>query len=108
MSIYKMTNLIISDDDVGKKLYRKKIFYMLTIEQDVVADNKDLAEDLLRDCGIKHENINHHLTIEDNDVATNFVDADYYNSDEIKCLGKIIKNEDLDDIDIDTLDTEEQ
>ena len=38
-------------DDVGKNLYRKKTYYTVCIEQDVLAKDKDEADEKFRDFG---------------------------------------------------------
>ena len=38
------TNVFYSDKDLGKKLYRKKTYYTLVIEQEVLADDQDQAD----------------------------------------------------------------
>ena len=36
------TDIYVGKDDVGKNLYRKKTYYTLCIEQDVLANNKEV------------------------------------------------------------------
>ena len=36
------TDIFVGKDDVGKNLYRKKTYYTLCIEQDVLANDKDV------------------------------------------------------------------
>ena len=38
------TNVIYSKEDVGKNLYRRKTYYTLTVEQEVLANDKDEAD----------------------------------------------------------------
>ena len=38
------TDVMYFKDDVGKNLYRKKTYYTLVVEQDVLAKDKDEAE----------------------------------------------------------------
>ena len=45
------TDIFVGKDDVGKNLYRKKTYYTLCIEQDVLANDKDEADTLLTDGG---------------------------------------------------------
>ena len=53
------TDVMYFKDDVGKNLYRKKTYYTLVIEQDVLAKDKDEADEKLRDDGgIKYSAIN--------------------------------------------------
>ncbi len=45
------TDVFYFKDDVGKNLYRKKTYYTLCIEQDVLANNKDEADQKFLDGG---------------------------------------------------------
>ena len=38
------TDIFFGKDDVNKNLYRKKTYYTLVVEQEVLANNKDEAE----------------------------------------------------------------
>lgn len=42
-----LTDVYVNKDDIGKNLYRKKTYYTLCIEQDVLAKDKDEADKLL-------------------------------------------------------------
>jgi hypothetical protein len=42
------TNVMFTDKDVGKNLYRKKTYYTLCIEQEVLANDKDEADKLFK------------------------------------------------------------
>ncbi len=83
------TNVYTFKDDVGKNLYRKKTYYTLVVEQDVLAKDKDEADTLFTDHGgIKYSAINKDIV--DNDgVETYMVDANYTDSDTTKYIGKI-------------------
>ena len=49
------TDVMYFKDDVGKNLYRKKTYYTLVVEQDVLAKDKDEADQKFSDFGgIKH------------------------------------------------------
>jgi len=90
-----MTNKLQTDvmyfkDDVGKNLYRKKTYYTLVIEQDVLAKDKDEADKKFLDFGgIKHSAINNDITDASDGVETYIVDANYTDSDTTKFLGKV-------------------
>jgi len=90
-----MTNKLQTDvmyfkDDVGKNLYRKKTYYTLVIEQDVLAKDKDEADKKFLDFGgIKHSAVNNDITDASDGVETYIVDANYTDSDTTKFLGKV-------------------
>ena len=90
-----MTNKVETDvmyfkDDVGKNLYRKKTYYTLVVEQDVLAKDKDEADKLFLDHGgIKHSAINKDIVDASDGVETYVVDANYTDSDTTKYLGKV-------------------
>jgi len=106
------TNVMFTDKDVGKNLYRKKTYYTLCIEQEVLANNKDEADKLFEECGIDHSQINHEITETKNGVETYMVDADYLESNDTEYYGKVVYNEDNEyakedgDVEIDTLVSE--
>ena len=52
----KETSISYSEEDLGKNLYRKKTYYTLVIEQDVLANDEDEADRLFQDSGINEEN----------------------------------------------------
>jgi len=83
------TDIFFSKDDVNKNLYRKKTYYTLVIEQEVIANNKDEADKKFTDCGINHSQINHEITETKNGVETYMVDANYTDSDTTKYMGKV-------------------
>ena len=90
-----MTNKVETDvmyfkDDVGKNLYRKKTYYTLVVEQDVIAKDKDEADQKFLDFGgIKHSAINKDIVDASDGVETYVVDANYTESDTTKYLGKV-------------------
>ena len=90
-----MTNKVETDvmyfkDDVGKNLYRKKTYYTLVVEQDVIAKDKDEADKKFLDYGgIKHSAINKDIVDASDGVETYVVDANYTESDTTKYLGKV-------------------
>ena len=84
------TAVITSSQDKGKKVYRIVSVYKLTLEQDVLADSEDEAIDLQSDCGgIDYQALNQEVTKTSCNVETNFVDADYVESDSPILLGTI-------------------
>ena len=85
------TDVFVNKEDVRKNLYRKKTYYTLCIEQDVLAKNKDEADTLLSDNGgINHDKINKDLTDANNGVETYMVDANYTDSDTTQFIGKVV------------------
>ena len=85
-----LTEVYTFKDDVGKNLYRKKTYYTLVIEQDVLANNKDEADTKFTDFGgINHSKITKDLTDTNDGVETYMVDANYTDSDTTKYIGKV-------------------
>ena len=85
-----LTDVYTFKDDVGKNLYRKKTYYTLVIEQDVLAKNKDEADTLFTDHGgINHSKINKDIADANEGIETYMVDANYAESDTTKYLGKV-------------------
>ena len=85
----KETIIFYSEKDLGKNLYRKKTYYTLVIEQDVLANDEDEADRLFQDSGINHDKINTELTEENNGVETYYVDANYTDSKKTEYIGKV-------------------
>ena len=84
------TDVMFFKDDVGKNLYRKKTYYTLVIEQDVLAKDKDEADTLFSDHGgIKHSAINKDIVDASDGVETYMVDANYAESGDTKFIGKV-------------------
>ena len=84
------TDVMYFKDDVGKNLYRKKTYYTLVIEQDVLANNKDEADTKFTDFGgINHSKVNKDLTDTNDGVETYMVDANYTDCETSKYIGKI-------------------
>ena len=84
------TNVYPMKEDLGKNLYRKKTYYNLVIEQEVLAKDKDEADKLLGECGIDHSQINHEITETKNGVETYMVDANYTESGDTEYMGKVV------------------
>ena len=89
----QLTDVYVNKDDIGKNLYRKKTYYTLCIEQDVLAKDKDEADNLFSDCGIDHAKINKDLTEEKNNVETYMVDANYTESGNTEYIAKVVYDE---------------
>ena len=84
------TDVFYFKDDVGKNLYRKKTYYTLVVEQDVLAKDKDEADKKFLDGGgINYSKINKDLTDTNDGVETYVVDANYADSDTTKYIGKV-------------------
>ena len=84
------TDVYTFKDDVGKNLYRKTTYYTLKVEQDVLAKDKDEADQMFLDHGgIKHSAINKDIVDASDGVETYVVDANYTDSDTTKYLGKV-------------------
>ena len=88
------TNVYPMKEDLGKNLYRKKTYYNLVIEQEVLAKDKDEADKLFEECGIDHSQINHEITETKDGVETFMVDANYSDSANTEFVGKIVYDED--------------
>jgi hypothetical protein len=88
------TNVSYSKEDVGKNLYRKKTYYTLVIEQEVLANDKDEADKLFGECGIDHSQINHEITETKDGVETYMVDANYNDHDLTEYVGKVKYDDD--------------
>jgi len=89
------TNIIYTKENIGKNLYRKKTYYTLVVEQEVLAKDKDEADQkFLDDGGIDHSQINHEITTTKNSVETYMVDANYSDSDTTEYLGKVSYTDD--------------
>ena len=84
------TDVFYFKDDVGKNLYRKKTYYTLVVEQDVLAKDKDEADTKFSDHGgINHSKIGKDITDANEGVETYMVDANYVESDDTKFIGKV-------------------
>ena len=89
------TNVYTFKNDVGKNLYRKKTYYTLVVEQDVLAKDKDEADQKFLDHGgVKHSAINKDIVDASDGVETYMVDANYTDSDTTKYIGKVKYDDD--------------
>ena len=85
-----ITDQYVGKDDLGKNLYRKKTYYTLCIEQDVLAKNQDEADTKFSDAGINYSNINKDLAEEKGGVETYMVDANYTDSAKTEFVAKVV------------------
>ena len=84
------TDVYTFKDDVGKNLYRKKSYYTLVVEQDVLAKDKDEADQKFLDHGgLDHSKIVKDLAQTSDGVETYYVDANFTDSDTTKYVGKV-------------------
>ena len=88
------TDIFFNKDDVNKNLYRKKTYYTLVVEQEVLANNKDEADKKFTECGIDHSKITHDLTETKDGVETHYVDANYTDSDNTSYMGRVVYDTD--------------
>lgn len=85
------TNIIYTDKDLGKNLYRQKRYYTLVVEQEVLANNQEEADNkLVEHGGINHSMINAEITNENEGVQTYMIDANYSDGDKTEYMGKIV------------------
>lgn len=93
------TDVFYFKSDVGKNLYRKRTYYTLVVEQDVLANDKDEADTLLTDGGgINHDKVNKELTDTNKGVETYMVDANYTDSDTTQYIGKVKYDDEWQDL----------
>ena len=91
------TKLYPRAENLGFNAYRRKTYYTLLVEQDVLARNKDEADELFRDGGgINYDRITSDLALEDKGVETVIVDANYTGTTDTEYLGKVVLNPDND------------
>ena len=92
------TKLYPRAEDLGLNAYRKRTYYTLLVEQDVLAKDQDEADELFREHGgINYDRILRDLTLEDKGVETVIVDATYTgDTGNTEYLGKVVLNPDND------------
>ena len=77
-------------DDIGKNLYRQKTYYTVVVEQDVLANSKDEANDKIREGGgINYSKINNEIVHNNDGVETYVVDANYTETGDTQFIGKV-------------------
>ncbi len=88
------TDCTFTQNDLGKNLYTKKTYYTVMIEQHVIADNKDQADEMfLEHGGIDHSAVNN-IAEDGMGVETTVCDANYTDSSNTEYLGKVVHDED--------------
>ena len=91
------TKLYARAEDLGLNAYRKKTYYTLVVEQDVLARSQDDADNLFREHGgINYDKITSDLALEDKGVETVMVDVNYTGTTDTEYLGKVVLNPDND------------
>ena len=88
------TDVWFNKDDVGKNIYRKKTYYTLCVEQDVIAKDKDEADNKFSECGVNYSKITKDITDTKDGVETYMVDANYTETDDTKFIGKVKYDDD--------------
>lgn len=89
------TEVCFFKDDLGKNLYKKKTYYIMEVEQEVLAKNKDEADNLfLEGGGIDYDEIKTSITKTNKGVETSYIDASYTESDDTQYVGKVIYDAD--------------
>ncbi len=89
----QISDIYVNKEDLGKNLYRKKTYYTLCVEQDVLAKNQDEADKKFSDCGIDYGKINKEIADEKNGVETYMVDANYTESGNTEYIAKVVYDE---------------
>ena len=80
--------------DVGKNLYRKKTYFTILVEQEVIAKDQDEADTLFLDNGgIKYGDIKD-IVDDGMGVETNYVDIDFDRSEPTEYVGKVVYDDD--------------
>ena len=86
----RISDIFCGRNDIGKKVYRKKTTYTLTIEQDVLANSEDEAEQKFLDHGgIEYDEIKSSLTSEFDGIETYTIDCNYQDGETAKVIGKV-------------------
>jgi hypothetical protein len=91
------TKLYVRAEDLGLNAYRRKTYYTVVVEQDVLAKNEDEAYNLFREHGgINYDKITTDLALENKGVETVLVDANYTGGTDVEYMGKVVLNPDND------------
>jgi hypothetical protein len=89
------TKLYVRAEDLGLNAYRRKTYYTVVVEQDVLARTEDEAYNLFREHGgINYDKITTDLALEDKGVETVLVDANYTGGTDVEYMGKVVLNPD--------------
>ena len=83
------TEIMVTQNDLGQNLYRKRAYYTVVIEQDVLADNMEDADIEFGNSGIDFSKINKEITEENGNVQTYYVDANFTDQDSTTYIGKV-------------------
>ena len=79
-----------SAEDLGKNLYKKRTYYTVLVEQEVIARDQDEADTLFLDNGgIKYGDIKD-IVDDGMGVETNYVDVDFDRSEPTEYVGKVV------------------
>jgi|TARA_B110000967_G_C18862355_1_gene550713 hypothetical protein len=90
-----ITDMIVNKDDLGKKMYRQKTTYNVIVEQDVLANNQDEAQEkFLEGGGIDHDTIRTNLTNENDGVETYYIEAKNAVIEKCEMMGKVVYSDD--------------
>lgn len=85
------TNIIYTDKDLGKNLYRQKRYYTLVVEQEVLANSQEEADNkFVEHGGVNHSMINAEITDETEGVQTYMIDANFSDSAKTEYMGKVV------------------
>lgn len=89
------TKLYVRAENLGQNAYRRRTYYTLLVEQDVLAKNEDEAYNLFREHGgINYDKITTDLALENKGVETVLVDANYTGGTDVEYMGKVVLNPD--------------
>lgn len=87
--------MLFNKDDLGKKVYSKKSYYTIAVEQSVMAKDKDEADEMfLNGGGIDHDKIKTDLFQDTHGVDTTYTEAFYKDSSGSTYLGTIAYDKD--------------
>jgi len=56
-----ISDILYTKNDVGKNVYRKRTTYILTVEEDFLAENADKAQDMSMNTGLDYDKIKSNL-----------------------------------------------
>jgi hypothetical protein len=91
------TKLYVRAENLGQNAYRRRTYYTVVVEQDVLARTEDEAYNLFREHGgINYDKITSDLALEDKGVETVLVDANYTGGTDVEYMGKVVWNPDND------------
>tara|TARA_B100001287_G_scaffold169271_1_gene142406 strand:- start:1080 stop:1409 length:330 start_codon:yes stop_codon:yes gene_type:complete len=86
----RISDVYVSKDDLGKKVYRKVTQYTIEIAQDVVADSEEEAEQKFLDGGgIEYDEIKSSITSEFQGVETSYIDCNYLQGEIAEVIGEV-------------------